>query len=360
MITTEFVLPRSNYDICINETFEPGITGIFGPSGSGKSSLLNAIAGLVIPEQGRIVIHGREVFNAAKRISLPVHKRNIGYVFQNGRLFSHMSVKKNLMYGIDKKRPEKLGFNEVVAILKLQNLLNSRPAAVSGGEYQRVALGRALLSSPDILLLDEPFSAVDTNLRSQIIPYLLTLQQMANIPILVVSHEIEDLLKLTNRLCIIEDGKCVGHDEYDNLIASKSAAAILNSGRIFNTSTLRVNDVDHVKNLATLSYVKNNNCVRVVCERCRLLYRVGDEVKIFIKSDDIALSRSRVEDSTFQNQLEGTVIDIFDRGSTVFCLVDTGIKLMAEITRDSKDRLELKPGSRVWCLFKSIAIDVVP
>lgn len=221
MITAKIILKRSNFNISINETFHEGITGIFGPSGSGKTSIFNAIAGLARPERGFISIRERVVFDSEENINVAVHKRHIGYVFQSGRLFPHMNVEKNLIFGMNNRKAQLLNFEEVVAILKLEHVLKSKPAVISGGEYQRTALGRALLSSPDILLLDEPFSAVDTCLRNQIIPYLLKLQQRIHLPMLIVSHQLSALLSLTKRLCIIRDGKCIGHGEYPDLIQSK-------------------------------------------------------------------------------------------------------------------------------------------
>jgi molybdate transport system ATP-binding protein len=288
---------------------------------------------------------------------VPVYKRNIGYVFQNGRLFPHLNVKNNLLYGVDKKNPSPLGFDELVAMLKLEPLLASRPGAISGGEYQRVALGRALLCAPQVLLLDEPFSAVDSHHRSQIIPYLLALQQRIALPMLVVSHEIIDLLKLTNRLCLINQGECVGHDHYERLIASASGAALLGCSSVYNALTLQVKAVDGARGLVSLCGEEQCTDVRVVCERCRQLYRVGERVKIFLKSDDITLSLQRVEGSSFQNQLPGTLVDSYERGATTVCVVDCGIQLIAEITSDSMRRLNLKKGSAVWSLFKSIALD---
>ena len=217
MTEIDILLPRKNFDITINEVFCDGITGIFGPSGSGKTSMLQAIAGLALPKSGYIKTGGRVLFDSRKKINVPVEKRRVGYVFQEGRLFPHMTVEKNLLYGYKKDDGDGVKFNEVVDLLKLENLLTRRPWQISGGERQRTALGRSLLSSPDILLLDEPFSAVDTALRSRIIPFITKIQQRVRIPILVVSHEMPDLLKLTDRLCIIKEGQCHGHGKYSEL-----------------------------------------------------------------------------------------------------------------------------------------------
>lgn len=357
MITVDFVLKRNKYDVSIHETFHEGITGIFGPSGSGKTSMLNVIAGLDIPEKGTVTVLGRVLYNAGANINIPVHKRHIGYVFQEGRLFPHMTVGRNLRYGINKKRKMMLGFDDVVDMLKLRHLLKSKPAAISGGERQRVALGRALLSSPDVLLLDEPFSAVDTGLRSQIIPYLLEMQQRISVPVLVVSHELPDLLKLTDRICVIKEGKCIGHDDYHALLESEPVSKIFGTRSVLNAVTMDVDSVDPAMGLTILTSPQRKSRIRVVCEKTRRQYVPGQTVKVFVSSHDIALSSRRLEEVTIQNQLEGTVVELFERNATTFCVVDTGFKLIVEITAEAGRRLNLKTGSRVWCLFKSVAID---
>ena len=358
MITVNFTLQRSTFDVSIHETFHAGITGIFGPSGSGKTSLLNAIAGLVTPHEGTIVIHENVVFNAAANINTAIHRRHIGYVFQNGRLFPHMTVEKNLRYGMQKKRPQMLGFDEIVTILKLDRLLKNRPTAISGGEYQRVALGRALLSSPEILLLDEPFSAVDAALRSQIIPYLLAIQRKINIPMLVVSHELPDLLRLTDRLCIISEGKCAGHDDYHRLLESPAVRNLLGGGPLLNVITMKTDRIIPSSGLTQLTHPEGTANVRILCEKSSAHYSEGEYVKLFISSRDIALSSRHLSNVTIQNQLEGTVTDIFEKDSTSFCVVDAGFRLVVEITAESRGRLDIRIGDNVWCLFKSVAIDV--
>lgn len=358
MITVDFVINRSKFDICIHETFHAGITGIFGPSGSGKTSILNAIAGLIVPQKGTVTIQGKKVYDSGTKINIPVHKRHIGYVFQSGRLFPHMSVEKNLRFGMNKNRPRIFGFDEVVKILKLENLLKCKPSAVSGGEYQRAALGRALLSSPDILLLDEPFSAVDVCLRSQIIPYLLTIQHRIKIPMLVVSHELSDLLKLTNRLCIINDGKCIGHDDYQNLINSRLVSYFFGTSSILNSIDVIVDYCDFSNGISILKTSDQKNDIRILCEKSRQQYSPGQKLKIFIKSQDIALSSHKLTGVSIQNQLEGSVVDIFDKDASSYCVVDTGFKLIVEITAESSSRLNIHIGSTVWCLFKSLSIDV--
>ncbi|MEO1653173.1 MAG: ATP-binding cassette domain-containing protein, partial [Bacteroidota bacterium] len=226
MIEIDIHLPRRNFDLKIQEQFGSGITGVFGPSGAGKTSLLQAIAGLAKPSRGRIQVGGRILFDSVEKINLPVEKRNIAYVFQDGRLFPHLNVESNLKYGLNKKKEGPISFKEVVDLLQLSHLLKSKPAQISGGERQRTALGRALLSSPDLLLLDEPFSAVDMQLRQQILHFILKVQQRTNLPISVVSHDLPDLLKLSKKLCIIKEGACLAHADYYDLLKDQQAAQL--------------------------------------------------------------------------------------------------------------------------------------
>ncbi|MEM9836973.1 MAG: ATP-binding cassette domain-containing protein [Bacteroidota bacterium] len=230
MITVDIVLPRRQFDLNIREVFGPGITGIFGPSGAGKTSLLHALAGIARPTSGLIQVGDHLLFHAERRINLPMEKRNIGYVFQEGRLFPHLNAQQNLRYGYYRSDNPPLAFEEVVTLLRLAPLLDRKPDQISGGERQRIALGRSLLSSPELLLLDEPFSAVDQSLRQQIIPFLLDIQQRTHIPMLVVSHQLTDLLQLTQQLCLLKAGNSVAHGTYRALVQQDAARAMLSPG----------------------------------------------------------------------------------------------------------------------------------
>jgi len=357
MIQVNIRLKRDNFDVVIDETFGMGITGIFGPSGSGKTSLLNAICGLAKPDEGSISINGKKVFSTDGKINVPVENRRIGYVFQEGRLFPHLTVEKNLRYGMKGNDGEGL-FNKVVALLKLDHILQSKPFKISGGERQRTAIGRALLSSPEMLLLDEPFSALDVNLRQQILPFILKIQQTVNIPILVVSHDISDLLKLTCRICILEKGRVTGHDDYQMLLRKPELLPIFSSHSLINAVVMTVTRVDVEKGITTLSFGDEENWIRVVCEKSRLTYAQGDQIKIFIPSDDIALSTHRLPNVTIQNQLQGVIQDIIKRDGVRICIVNVGFTLIVEVTAESLKRMDLAVGYPIWCLFKSVAIDV--
>lgn len=171
------------------------VLALVGASGGGKTSLLHAIAGLVRPGKGRIAIDGRVLFDAAARIDLPVHRRGVGYVFQDGRLFPHLDVRANLLYGADGHRE---AFDATVAMLGLAPLLARRPATLSGGEVQRVALGRALLARPRLLLLDEPLAMLDPGRRDELLPYLERVRDASAVPIIYVSHQHDEVRRLAD------------------------------------------------------------------------------------------------------------------------------------------------------------------
>lgn len=358
MTEIDIILPRKNFDLNIREIFSNGITGIFGPSGSGKTSLLHAISGLAVPKSGHITVNNRTIFDSEKKINIPVEKRNIGYVFQEGRLFPHMTVENNLLYGQKKNVPAKVKFKEVVDLLNLRNLLKSKPAQISGGERQRTALGRSLLSSPDILLLDEPFSAVDVQLRKQILPFIIKIQQKVQIPVLVVSHDLPDLLKLSNVLCVIKEGKCLGHGDYYELLKVKEVSQFFGANTIVNSISMKVAKINPDAGLTLLSWQNKTRNITIKCEKSDGKYTLQQELKVFINADDIALSKEKLTNVSIQNQVEGTITDIIEHGATQLCLIDAGFKLVVEITAKSRQKLNLSAGSKIWCLFKSVAIDV--
>ena len=185
------------------------LTALFGKSGSGKSSIINMIAGLVKPAQGLIVVDGRVLFDSGSGVDIPVHQRRIGYVFQDGLLFPHLNVEQNLNFGVRFNRHAKqvLNANDIVALLGLQALLKRRPINLSGGEKQRVAIGRALMSNPSLLLMDEPMASLDEARKSEILPYIEKLRDVMNIPIIYVSHSKDEVMRLASNVVHLENGK---------------------------------------------------------------------------------------------------------------------------------------------------------
>ena len=188
-----------------------GITALFGPSGAGKSSIINMVAGLQKPDSGSIFIHGRCLFDSARGIDLPPEKRNAGYVFQEGLLFPHLSVRGNLLYGRRRKQSGENGadFDQVVKLLGIEHLLTRKPKTLSGGEKQRVAFGRAVLSNPDILLMDEPLASLDEARKEEMLVFISDLNARFKIPMLYVSHALEEIRALTSDIITLANGKIV-------------------------------------------------------------------------------------------------------------------------------------------------------
>lgn len=195
----------------------PGITALFGPSGSGKTSVINMVAGLLKPDQGQISVNGNTVFDSRRGIDVPPNRRRLGYVFQDGRLFPHLSVKSNLTYGmkLTRKGEQGVSFDKAVDVLDLGTLLHRRPAKLSGGEKQRVAIGRALLTNPSVLLMDEPLSSLDEARKSEIIPFVLRMQKEFLIPALYVSHSTDEISSLADHVVVIQSGEVASNGKPD-------------------------------------------------------------------------------------------------------------------------------------------------
>ena len=207
MIELRFRLEQGGFVLDIDEQLTGRITALFGPSGAGKTTVLDAIAGLREPASGRIAIGSRVVFSDGDRVSLPPHERHVGYVTQDVALFPHMNVRRNIEYG--RRRGQRLDLNTVVEMLEIQGLVDRGVAKLSGGERQRVALARALMSAPGLLLLDEPLAAVDFELRRRILPYLERVRDWLAIPILYVSHDRDELRGLADHVIVLDRGAVV-------------------------------------------------------------------------------------------------------------------------------------------------------
>lgn len=229
MIALDLQVRRGAFALELATEIGPGITGIVGPSGSGKSTLLATIAGLIAPERGRVVVAGSTLTDTAARIAIPVHRRQIGLVFQDALLFPHLSGEANLRYGERLLPPSgrRVPFARVVELLRLQSLLDRRPSSFSGGERQRLALGRALLASPRLLLLDEPLNAVDRPHRGEILAGLIAVRDELAIPMLYVSHDLGEVLRLTEHLLVLDQGRLVAHGTFDQVARDPAAAALL-------------------------------------------------------------------------------------------------------------------------------------
>jgi len=346
-------LKRNNFFLNANLSIPPGIYGLFGPSGSGKSTFLNTLSGLVIPQSGKISFAGRTIFDSSKNVNLQVYKRNIAYVFQEGRLFPHLSVKKNLFYSSKSQNLSPVYYNSMIDLLNIRPLLDTYPSKLSGGERQRVAIGRALFSGPEVMLLDEPFSALDKSLKKQIINYLDEIFKTLKIPIILVSHELKDILLLTKNLILVKDGNINNPETYLELIRNKQLLNLNHEISSFHN----VYDVEIGEN-GEINIIDTKENYKVIVNTDTLRNSSpGIRAKVSLRASDVSIALKKIDDVSIRNQLAGTVEDIISHYGHYIVIVNCGIPIITRITKESTDQLSISKGKRVYCLFKSMAIE---
>lgn len=330
----------------------PGVTALFGPSGSGKSTVINAVAGLLRPDHGRITSGGRVLLDTAQGIALPPHRRRIGYVFQDDRLFPHLTVRQNLAYGRwFAPKAEGVSFDRVVQMLDIGPLLARRPATLSGGERQRVAIGRALLANPLILLMDEPLGALDEARKAEILPYIEHLRDSTAIPILYVSHAVSEITRLAGSVVLIEAGR---------VLRSGSVAEVFSDPGMVTTVGLR--DAGSVIT-ARVAAQEEDGLTRLLTAAGPIwLPRVhappGAQVRVRIAAQDIILSNTRPEGLSALNILPARITALrMGEGPGAIVQLQVGTELLlARVTRRSATHLALKVGNPVFAVLKSVSV----
>lgn len=331
----------------------PGVTAVFGRSGAGKSSIVRAIAGLVRPDEGSIYVGDTVFFDRQKRIDLAVHRRRVGLVFQDGRLFPHLSVRQNLLYGFARARDEKrISLEAVVTVLDIGALLERRPVALSGGERQRVALGRALLSQPRLLLMDEPLASLDDARKAELLPYFERLNTEFGIPMLYVSHDVDEVVRLASDLVLVDRGRVVASGPLGEVTARLDlppGAEGFGSGVVLECA---VKSHDQLAGLTTLQ-------TAIGPVKVALLERAaGSRLSVRIAAKDVALALEEPRSISIQNLFRGSVTEMGEHPGHIVRLklaVGSGF-LLSEITLDAARRLALAPGREVIALVKSVAI----
>jgi molybdate transport system ATP-binding protein len=263
-----------------------------------------------------------------------------------------------LKYGVQKNSDGKINFDEVVEILNINPLLNKKPSECSGGEKQRIAIGRALLSGAQILIMDEPFSAVDVNLRNNIIPFLNTINNRFNIPMLIVSHDLPDLLSLTHHLLLLKNGEVKALGNFQDLILDESNVGIMKVAGLYNVFNLYVFAALPAQNMVLLKSPANDFQVQVLCQPFNNNAKIGKQMKVLIRPEDISISLQPVKQISLRNQIQGTIEKIFSKEGLSFCVVDAGEKVLVEITEASRKNMNLDVGETVYCLFKSAALRI--
>ena len=329
-----------------------GVTALFGPSGAGKTTIVNAIAGLVRPQYGRIAIDGEIVLDTDASVFVPARLRRAGCVFQDARLFPHLSVANNLRFGWRraKLRADEAQVSEIVELLGLSPLLARKPVRLSGGEKSRVALGRALLASPRLLLLDEPLSALDAARKADILPYLERLRDLERLPMIYVTHSIEEVSRLADDIIVLREGRVVAQGTAFDLLSDPEFAALVPSpGAVFPARV-----VEHrADGLTALAF---DGGVLLVP---RLELRAGTALRVRLRADDIMLAREAPRAVSANNVLPAEIVSVpAQHGPHADIRLRCGnVKLVARITRSSLDRLGFASGQRVFAIVKSVTVD---
>lgn len=335
-----------------------GVTALFGRSGSGKTSVVEAVAGLLRPDAGRIVSGGRVLYDSARGVDVPVHRRGVGYVFQDARLFPHLTVAGNLAYAA-RVTGARVDMAPVVAMLGLEALLERRPGALSGGEAQRVAIGRALLAGPAVLLMDEPLAALDEARKAEILPYVERLRDAA-VPILYVSHSLAEVARLATTIVVLEAGRVVRAGDAAVVLADPAAVPALglrDAGAVI-TARIAGHEADGLTRLET---------VAGPIWLPRLAAVAGTALRVRIAAQDVILARGRPEGLSALNILPG-VVSAVRTGEGPGALVQIALGqgalgqgvggefLLARVTRRSAMALGLAEGVAVHAVLKSVAV----
>ncbi|MEP7246599.1 MAG: molybdenum ABC transporter ATP-binding protein [Gammaproteobacteria bacterium] len=332
----------------------PGVVALFGRSGCGKSTTVDLIAGLLEPDEGHVRLDDVALLDTHARISVPAERRRIGYVFQNSRLFPHLSAGGNLRYGLKRARhvEQRIGFDEVVSLLGLGSLLERRPHHLSGGERQRVALGRALLSQPRLLLLDEPLASLDAARREEVLPYFEALRDRLSIPMIYVSHQFDEVLRLATHVVLLDSGKVVAQGSPCEVSLQPELRAIVGPEAVGAVLDGTIASVDPARRLAEL------RLGRGVLHIGARDVRVGANVRVQLLARDIILATVPPHSLSVRNCIEGVVDDVLDDDEDAKLIrVDIGGAIvLSRVTPDAVEALCLQRGQRVWVLIKAVSM----
>jgi len=335
-------------------TADKGVTALFGRSGSGKTSVMRIIAGLTKPDEGRIELDGAVLADRQKRIFTPAHKRRFGYVFQEARLFPHLSVEQNLHYGrwFSGAGSDAAATSHVIEMLGIGTLLQRRPEKLSGGEKQRVAIGRALLSSPRLLLMDEPLAALDEARKAEIIPYLERLRDETTIPILYVSHSVSEVSRLADQVVVMKDGRIDAAGPASDILSQPAFSTYLERREAGSILSGTVEAFDAAHRLATVRL--GQTALQVPAQSAE----PGKAVRVHIPARDVMLATVRPEGLSALNILEGHVTSMaLADGMALVQVACSGTLIQSRVTGLSIERLSLEAGSPVFAIVKSAALD---
>jgi molybdate transport system ATP-binding protein len=345
-IRSDLEIRRGDFTVAAKLETDAKVSGLFGPTGSGKTTILLAMAGLLEPARGRIEVGGTVLYDSNQNIALPPEKRRVGVVFQDGRLFPHLSVRDNLRFSRSGSSSAGPRFDEVVHLLDLEPLLDRRPDALSGGQAGLVAIGRALLYRPRVLLLDEPLTGLDPALRRRVLAYLLRLKNSVDVSVLFVSHVFSDFLALVDEAALMHDGRILAQGSPKELMTQ--ALGETEAGPVETTLSGEIAAV-------------HDSQVEALCSGARFYLSVpgaspGDAVYVTVGAQDVLLGSGAPPRTSARNVLVGRVHEIQRSGSQILVRVDVGPHIWAEITEESRIALEIEAGREVYLLAKASAL----
>jgi len=329
----------------------PGVTALFGRSGSGKSTVVALLAGLLEPERGRLVVDGQVMFDSTSAVNVPAEERAIACVFQDARLFPHLDVRGNLRYGQRRvrSRPAPIREAEVIELLGLGRLLERRTHQLSGGEKQRVSLGRALLAQPRLLLLDEPLASLDAARREEVLPYLERLRDEIRIPIVYVSHSFDEVLRLAEQVVLLEHGEVLASGSVAQMCLEPALHAIAGEGVMGSILEGDVVNYDIGEGLATVRCGELNLRVAVAATP-------RERLRIFVPAGDVVIALREVTEVSTRNVIPVEVMRLEPlEGSVLLHLKASGAALLARVTHSSVRELRLAEEVRCFALVKAVA-----
>lgn len=351
MLKIDVVKSQPGFRVALALDVLPGFTALYGPSGSGKTTVLNMISGLLDPSEGEIILNDKILFSRKRKINLPPQKRHLGYIFQESRLFPHLTVQRNLEFGYARLRPQERKFllPDIVEVTGVGPFLGRYPEKLSGGEKQRVAIARALLASPEFLLMDEPFAALDLPTRYLLLKFIQEIHLELGVPILYVTHDVSTVLTFADRVIVLKNGESLGYDVPYAMLSALLAEPLVPYEDIPNILNVTIAQHDRQKQ-TTLA---ETGSMRLILPR--LDKPVGENVVLNIPASEIILATQKPDGISASNILSGTILELHRLGERFLAEVDAGTRFYVEIVPATVRRLDLKAGQKVYLIMKASA-----
>ena len=359
-LSVDMSLARDAFDVEVKTQFAgQGTTAVFGPSGAGKSSLLRAIAGFETPYAGRIRQGERVFFDKGANINVPSHRRGVGYLFQDARLFSHLTVQGNLDFA-HARAPKRGGdiLDHIISEFELGSLLQKNVAALSGGEQQRVALARTVLSRPNVLLLDEPLAALDAARKAELLPFIKGLPEAFNIPVIFVSHDLKEVGYLADEIMCLSEGRAAAFGPALDVLPNLQSGPDI-SFDVTSWFDAKLTEIDHAHQAATWSLSAAHKLILPLTATAQ----IGDKARLSIRADDVSIALTPPQNISIQNKIDARVKSVTTEGNRICVQLylpdpDSVLPhLLAFITPLSQAQLQLKQGQAVTALVKSVSFE---